>query len=129
MTRRFNTAGLCNGDLRGLLCTERRLPDLRAAIDAQSNFVRQLPRQAGKTTSLLALGASLTTEGRYAECESHPSANARLAQRGGYVVRVGAALGWLMVLDQRSGAGDITERVKVERGRGDGGSELALVRL
>ncbi len=66
MTRHFNTAGPCKADLHYMLATERRLPDLRAVIDAQSYFVLHAPRQVGKTTSLLALGASLTAEGRYA---------------------------------------------------------------
>jgi hypothetical protein len=49
-----------------MLTTERRLPALRAVIDAKHYFVLHAPRQVGKTTSLLALGASLTAEGRYA---------------------------------------------------------------
>jgi hypothetical protein len=66
MTRHFNTAGPCKPELHYMLATERRLPELRAVIDAQSYFVLHAPRQVGKTTSLLALGASLTAEGRYA---------------------------------------------------------------
>lgn len=65
MTRQFNTAGPCKADLHYMLPTEHRLPELRGVIDAQSYFVLHAPRQVGKTTSLLALGASLTAEGRY----------------------------------------------------------------
>jgi len=66
MTRHFNTAGPCKADVHYLLSTERRLPELRSVIDAQSYFVLHAPRQVGKTTSLLSLGATLTAEGRYA---------------------------------------------------------------
>ena len=39
MTRHFNTAGPCKADLHYMLPAERRLPELRAAIDAQNYFV------------------------------------------------------------------------------------------
>ncbi|MBI2389830.1 MAG: ATP-binding protein [Deltaproteobacteria bacterium] len=66
MTRWFNTAGPCKGDLHYLLPTERRMPELRALIDQQTYFVLHAPRQVGKTTSLMSLAATLTAEGRYA---------------------------------------------------------------
>ena len=44
-----------------------------------------------------------------------------VAQLERYMARVGAGYGWLVVFDQREGAGEITERVRVERVRGGGG--------
>jgi hypothetical protein len=66
MTRSFNTAGPCRVNDHYMLATESRLPKVRAAIDGKHYFVLHAPRQVGKTTSLLALAASLTAEGRYA---------------------------------------------------------------
>ena len=66
MPRQFNTAGPCKAEDHYMLATERRLPELRRVIDGKNYFVLHAPRQVGKTTSLLALGASLTAEGRYA---------------------------------------------------------------
>lgn len=66
MTRFFNTAGPCKPDIHFVLSPTRRLPEVRMLIDRQSYFVLHAPRQAGKTTALLALAAELTAEGRYA---------------------------------------------------------------
>lgn len=66
MSRHFNTAGPCRPDLHYMLPPERRLPGVRALIEAQSYFVVHAPRQIGKTTSLLTLGKTLTAEGRFA---------------------------------------------------------------
>jgi hypothetical protein len=65
-TRSFNTAGPCRSDDHYMLATESRLPTVRSIIDGKHYFVLHAPRQVGKTTSLLALGAALTAEGRYA---------------------------------------------------------------
>jgi hypothetical protein len=66
MTRHFNTAGPCQPDIHFVLSPARRLPEVRALIDRRSYFVLHAPRQAGKTTALLALAAELTAEGHYA---------------------------------------------------------------
>lgn len=66
MPRHFNTAGPCKPDLHYMLPPERRLPGVRALIDAQAYFVLHAPRQVGKTTALRTLAAALTAEGRYA---------------------------------------------------------------
>ncbi len=52
-----------------------------------------------------------------------------VAQLEAYLARVGATHGWLMVFDQRKGAGEITERVRVERVKAPGGREVAVVRV
>jgi hypothetical protein len=44
----------------------RRIPQVRDLIDQQTYFVVHAPRQVGKTTALMSLGAELTREGRYA---------------------------------------------------------------
>lgn len=49
-----------------MLPPTQRLPELRALIDRRNYFVLHAPRQVGKTTALLSLGRSLTSEGRYA---------------------------------------------------------------
>lgn len=74
MSRHFNTAGPNNSELHYTLPAEPRLPDARELIDQQGYFVVHAPRQTGKTTTLRALAAALTGEGRYAalhfSCES-----------------------------------------------------------
>ena len=52
-----------------------------------------------------------------------------VAQLEAYLARVGATHGWLMVFDQRKGAGELTERVRVERVKAPGGREVAVVRV
>lgn len=52
-----------------------------------------------------------------------------VAQLEAYLARVGATHGWLMVFDQRKGAGEITEGVRVERVKAPGGREVAVVRV
>ncbi|MDP3214261.1 MAG: ATP-binding protein [Deltaproteobacteria bacterium] len=66
MSRHFNTAGPCKPELHFMLPPDRRLPGVRELIDQQGYFVLHAPRQVGKTTALLSLGAALTAEGRYA---------------------------------------------------------------
>lgn len=43
----------------------RRIPQVRDLIDQRAYFVVHAPRQVGKTTTLMALAAELTREGRY----------------------------------------------------------------
>ena len=50
-----------------------------------------------------------------------------VAQLERYMARVGAGYGWLVVFDQRTGAKEITERVRVERRAGKGGREVAVM--
>ena len=66
MSRRFNTAGPNNTEDHYTLPVLARLPDIRRLIDDKLYFVLHAPRQAGKTTALLALAHELTHEGRYA---------------------------------------------------------------
>ncbi len=66
MARQFNTAGPCKPDIHYILPPERRVPEVRGLVDAQSYFVLHAPRQVGKTTALSSLAASLTREGKYA---------------------------------------------------------------
>ena len=66
MRRFFNTAGPCNGKYHYMIPAERRLPDARRIIDRMGYIVVHAPRQTGKTTTLLALAASLSAEGRFA---------------------------------------------------------------
>ncbi len=65
MSRRFNTAGPNNTEDHYTLPVLARLPDIRRLIDDKLYFVLHAPRQAGKTTALLALAHELTHEGRY----------------------------------------------------------------
>jgi hypothetical protein len=65
MSRRFNTAGPNNPEDHYTLPVLARLPDVRRLIDDKLYFVLHAPRQAGKTTALLALAGELTREGRY----------------------------------------------------------------
>ncbi len=48
-----------------MLPAEQRLSDARRLIDLKRYFVLHAPRQTGKTTTVAALVASLTAEGRY----------------------------------------------------------------
>ena len=66
MNRRFNTAGPNDPGDHYTLPLLARLPDLRRLIDDKLYFALHAPRQAGKTTALLALARGLTDEGRYA---------------------------------------------------------------
>ncbi len=66
MARHFNTAGPNNPDWHYTLPAAARLSDARELIDQQGYFVVHAPRQTGKTTTLRALAAELTAEGRYA---------------------------------------------------------------
>ncbi len=52
-----------------------------------------------------------------------------VAQLEAYLARVGATHGWLVVFDQRKGAGELSERVRVERVKAPGGREVAVVRV
>lgn len=52
-----------------------------------------------------------------------------VAQLEGYMARVGAAHGWLVVFDQRRDAKDVTERVRVERAPRADGRDIAVVWL
>lgn len=64
--RYFNTAGPCLPDVHYMLPPEPRLPEARGLIARSQYFVVHAPRQTGKTTTLRALAAALTAEGRYA---------------------------------------------------------------
>ncbi len=66
MSRRFNTAGPCEAERDYLVPPAARFPEARRLIDQQGYFVLHAPRQTGKTTTLRALAAALTAEGRYA---------------------------------------------------------------
>lgn len=65
MPRFFNTAGPNQPARHYTLPVLARLPDVRRFIDEGLYFVLHAPRQAGKTTSLLALADELTAEGAY----------------------------------------------------------------
>ncbi len=73
MSRFFNTSGPCEPKEHYMLPAEERLSDARRLIDLKRYFVLHAPRQTGKTTTVAALVASLTAEGRYtallASCE------------------------------------------------------------
>lgn len=56
-------------------------------------------------------------------------AGAGVAQLEGYMARVGAAHGWLVVFDQRRDAKDVSERVRVERAPRADGRDIAVVWL
>lgn len=74
MSRHFNTAGPNNPADHYTLPPVPRLPEARELIEQKGYFVVHAPRQTGKTTTLRALAALLTAEGRYAalhfSCES-----------------------------------------------------------
>ncbi len=65
MSRWFNTAGPCKGDIHYMLPPTIRLPNLERLIVQQNYFVIHAPRQTGKTTAMLALAKQLTESGRY----------------------------------------------------------------
>ncbi|GMU41973.1 MAG: hypothetical protein AMXMBFR23_28390 [Chloroflexota bacterium] len=64
--RFFNTAGPCIEGMHYMLPPLDRIPEARGLVDRGAYFVIHAPRQSGKTTSLRALAAALTAEGRYA---------------------------------------------------------------
>ncbi len=66
MPRHFNTGGPCRADIHYMLPPERRIPKVRAIVEAEDYFVLHAPRQVGKTTALMALARTLTEEGRFA---------------------------------------------------------------
>ena len=66
MSRWFNTADPCKGDIHYMLSPTSRLPNLQQMIAQESYFVIHAPRQTGKTTAMLALAEELTNSGRYA---------------------------------------------------------------
>lgn len=65
MTRFFNTSGPCRPSEHYLLDPLSRLADIRTLIEKSQYFVVHAPRQTGKTTTLEALAAQLTAEGKY----------------------------------------------------------------
>lgn len=65
MSRWFNTAGPCKGDIHYMLPPTVRLPNLERLIVQENYFVIHAPRQTGKTTAMLALAKQLTESGRY----------------------------------------------------------------
>lgn len=84
---RFNTAGPCDPRWHYMLPPEARLPDARGLVEKFAYFVVHAPRQTGKTTTLRALGRSLTAAGDFAalhfSCEAAAVAgdDVALAQR------------------------------------------------
>ncbi|MFD0856019.1 hypothetical protein ACFQ07_27515 [Actinomadura adrarensis] len=70
----FNVTGPSRPDQHYMLPAEPRLPDVRRPVERGQCFVLHAPRQSGKTTTLAALAAALTSEGQYAamrfSCES-----------------------------------------------------------
>ncbi|BAZ65715.1 MAG: AAA-like domain-containing protein [Pelatocladus maniniholoensis HA4357-MV3] len=65
MSRWFNTAGPCQGDIHYMLPPTVRLPNLSRLIEQRNYFVIHAPRQTGKTTAMLALAQQLTESGHY----------------------------------------------------------------
>jgi hypothetical protein len=63
--RFFNTAGPCEPDRHYMLPAAERFPEARRLIEEGGYFVLHAPRQSGKTTTIKALAAALTAEGRY----------------------------------------------------------------
>ncbi|MCP4661382.1 MAG: AAA family ATPase, partial [bacterium] len=78
MARFFNISGPCEPAKHFMLPAEERLPDVRRLIDMERYFVVHAPRQTGKTTTIAALAASLSAQGRYtvlmASCEEAQAA-------------------------------------------------------
>src|SRR5580698_5696582 len=64
--RYFNTSGPCVPGEHYMLAPEPRLPEARALIEQRRFLGVHAPRQTGKTTTLAALAADLTAEGRFA---------------------------------------------------------------
>lgn len=65
MAKFFNTTGPCKADKHYMLNPLERLGDVRKLIDNELYFVVHAPRQTGKTTTLEALAAAITSEGKY----------------------------------------------------------------
>jgi len=65
MPRFFNIAGRCDPSKHYMLPAARRLPTVRELVEREAYYVLHAPRQCGKTTSIVALSAELTHEGRY----------------------------------------------------------------
>ncbi|AKT40391.1 ATP-binding protein [Chondromyces crocatus] len=65
MPRFFNTAGPNDPADHFTLPARTRLPTLRRLIDQKRYIVFRAPREAGKTTALLALARELTAEGHH----------------------------------------------------------------
>jgi len=72
--RYFNTAGPCIPELHYMLPAAARLPEALPLIEGWQYFIVHAPRQTGKTTTLAALAAQLTSAGRHValllSCES-----------------------------------------------------------
>jgi hypothetical protein len=68
--RRFNTAGPCVPAMHYMVDPIARLPDAWGLVEQNGYFVVHAPRQTGKTTTLRALAAALTAEGRCAAVHS-----------------------------------------------------------
>jgi AAA-like domain len=80
MPRWFNTAGPCQEDIHYILPPIRRLPTLKRLIDQRSYFVIHAPRQAGKTTAMMALAQQLTASGEYTAAMVSAEAGAAFGQ-------------------------------------------------
>ena len=61
----FNTAGPCIPGLHYMLPAAARLPEALPLIEGWQYFIVHAPRQTGKTTTLAALAAQLTADGRH----------------------------------------------------------------
>ena len=59
MSKWFNTAGPCQGDIHYMLPPIARLPQLTQLIEQRGYFVIHAPRQTGKTTAMMALAQNL----------------------------------------------------------------------
>jgi DNA polymerase III delta prime subunit len=64
--RTFTAEGPCDPLRHHQLPAAPRLPEARGLIDEGAYFLLRSPRRTGKTTTLLALAAELSREGRYA---------------------------------------------------------------
>jgi hypothetical protein len=64
--RTFIAEGPCDPLRHHQLPAALRLPEARGLVDEGAYFLLRSPRRTGKTTTLLALAAELTREGRYA---------------------------------------------------------------
>lgn len=65
MPRWFNTSGPCFAAEHYMLPALQRLPEVTRLIEQNGYFVVHAPRQAGKTTALIALSEQLNASGRY----------------------------------------------------------------
>lgn len=77
--RTFTTDGPCDAAFHEVLPAAPRLAEARSLIDQGAYFVLHAPGRTGKTTSLRALAAEITSEGRYAAllCSAAVAAPAR----------------------------------------------------